>query len=279
MSDVFYHLARLGLWAGGFRSRYLQTSVGEVHALVAEGTGSAPPIVVQHGIGSTAVHFGRVLPSLRRASRRVIAVDLPGHGFSGVPEVPLKGALVPGLAEALDALIDEPVVFVGNSLGGAAAVRYAHLRPGRVRGLLLVSPGPVEMPESDLPEFLARFQLDDFEGAVRFVDRIYASPPPYRRLIAPSVRAAFSRPHLRELVDSVGLDDLLRPDELRSLAMPVRVLWGAREGLLPTGHLDFLRANLPAHAELHEPDWGHCPHLDDPRSLGEAIEGYATQWA
>lgn len=277
MSDLFYHLARVGLWAGGFRSRYLQTSVGEVHALVAEGTGPAPTLVIQHGIGSTAVHFGRVLPLLRRAARRVIAVDLPGHGFSDVPGVPLKGALVPGLAEALDALVDEPVIFVGNSLGGAVAVRYAHLRPGQVRGLLLISPGPLEMPLADLPDFLARFQLNDLEGAVRFVDRIHASPPPYRRIIAPSVRAAFSRPHLRELVDSVGPDDLLRADELSRLPMPVRVLWGAREGLLPSEHLAFLRENLPAHAEIHEPDWGHCPHLDAPRSLGDAITGYAGE--
>lgn len=279
MSDLFYHLARMGLWAGGFRSRFLSTSVGEVHALVADGTGPGPTIVVQHGIGSTAVHFGRVLPLLRRASRRVIAVDLPGHGLSDVPGGALKAALVPGLVEALEALVDEPVLFVGNSLGGAAAVRYANLRPDGVRGLLLVSPGPLGMPDAELPAFLERFRLDDLEGAVRFVDRIHASPPPYRRIIAPAVRATFSKPHLREMVDSVDPGDLVRPDELAALTMPLRVLWGRREGLLPAGQLAFLRAHLPGHAELLEPDWGHCPHLDAPDALGDAIAGYAASLA
>lgn len=279
MSDVFYHLARWVLWIRGFRSRTLGTSVGAVHALVAEGWGDGPPIVVQHGIGSAAVHFGGVLPGLRAVSRRVIAVDLPGHGFSDVPAQPLKHALLPGLVEALDALVDEPVLFVGNSLGGAAAVRYAHARPERVAGLLLVSPGPMDMPDDELPGFLDRFRVDDLAAATRFVDRIHASPPPYRRLIAPVVRATFGQPHLRAMVDGVARPDLIDASELRGLRVPVRVMWGRREGLLPEGHLRFLRDHLPEHAELIEPDWGHCPHLDAPDALGDAIATYARSGA
>jgi pimeloyl-ACP methyl ester carboxylesterase len=273
-------LQRWWLVSRGFRSRHVDTSVGRVHVLDAKGSGDGPPVLVLHGISAAAVHFDRVLLRLLRTSRRVIAPDMPAHGFSDVPAAGLTvRTLEDGLREALDAVVDEPVVFFGNSLGGAGAVRFAASRPDRVRALCLCSPGGARVDAQELSRFLRSFALEDVESAAAFVDRIHAAPPWYRRVIAPFVRARFHAPHMRAFVGSLTPDDLLRPDELAALTMPVLVLWGRRDALMPKEHLSFFRRHLPEHARIEEPDFGHCPNLDQPRALADAIAAYAREVA
>src|SRR5438552_2196522 len=125
--------ARLMLNRRGFASRTIATEAGQLHAYDAQGRGPLAPIVVLHGLGSAATPFGPLLARLRPHTRRVLAPELPGHGFSAAP----TGRLTPeGLyaaaRDALDALVDEPIVLVGSSLGGAIALRYALERPRRL---------------------------------------------------------------------------------------------------------------------------------------------------
>lgn len=276
LAELGDRLAVALLQLRGFRSRTIPTSVGGVHVLDAPGYGDGPPIVVLHGISASSVHFLGVLPALLRHSRRVIAPDMPGHGFSEVPAAGVNAeTLRIGILESLDAVIDEPVVFCGNSLGGIGAIRFALARPDRVRALLLVSPGGAMMDDTVLAGFLDRFRLDDPGRAIEFVDRLYAVPPFYRSFLAPFVRQNFARPHIRALVDGVSRADLLLPDDLARLAMPIRMLWGKHDKLLPRENLAFFRAHLPAHAEIDEPDaFGHCPQLDRPGALIAAIVDY-----
>jgi 3-oxoadipate enol-lactonase len=116
---------------------------GEVYARVAEGPPGAPTIVLLHGWTATAtLNWFQVLDRLA-ACYRVVAVDLAGHGggVRGARRRPRHGLLdasaddVVGLLAALG--IDEPVVVVGYSLGGAVAQVLWRRHPERVRGLVL----------------------------------------------------------------------------------------------------------------------------------------------
>ena len=99
-------------------------------------------MVVLHGLGAAATPFGPVLTRLQRHARRVVAIELPGHGFSATPPASLGATeLLGAMREALDAVLDEPAVVCGNSLGGAVALRYALDRPERVRGLAVRAKG------------------------------------------------------------------------------------------------------------------------------------------
>ena len=152
-------LARTSLVLQGYRSRTIPTSVGEVHVLEADGRGKLPTLVLLHGFSSAGVHYFPLLHSLRRRFRRIVLPDLPAHGFSGSPRGGVRGeTLLDGLTEALDAVLDEPVILFGNSLGGIAAIRYALARPARVRGLILCSPTGAAMSAEGLPE--VRFTFD-----------------------------------------------------------------------------------------------------------------------
>ncbi|MFY0537342.1 alpha/beta fold hydrolase [Nannocystis pusilla] len=140
-------LARRVLNVSGLKSRRVATRVGDIHVLDGAGGGGLPPIVVLHGLAAHAVCYGGLLKRFQPHVRRVIAPDMPGHGFSsllrpGDPPTVLLDALV----ETLDRVLDQPALILGNSMGGLVAIRYALARPHMVRGLALVSPGGAPLP-------------------------------------------------------------------------------------------------------------------------------------
>src|SRR5215472_6877286 len=119
---VIERLTDAALRHRGFANRRVPTSIGELHAYDAQGGGELPTMVVLHGIGSSSMAFGRLLLHLQRHARRVVALDLPGHGWSGDPQATLTPrALFDAVDEALDAVVPEPFLLFGNSLGGALA--------------------------------------------------------------------------------------------------------------------------------------------------------------
>ena len=69
----------------------------------------------------------------------------------------------------------------------------------------------------------------------------------------------------------LGEEDFLRPAELHGLQLPVRLIWGESDRLLPAGTLDFFRQNLPAHRFIPLARAGHLPHLEAPLRLARAV--------
>lgn len=280
MVSVLHMAQRVGRYAlhrRGIRSRELATRVGKLHVYDGPGHGTLPHTVVLHGIASAATPFAGVLARIQRHVRRVSAPDMPGHGFSAEPTVRLTPeALTDAMRDALDALLDEPAVLCGNSLGGAVALRYALQRPERVRGLVLVSPAGARISAAELDALRRTFELPSTADAVAFLRRIYHRPPWFAPLLAGEVRAMILRPVVQDLLRSATPDHAPTPQELASLSMPVLVLWGRSERLLPQSALDWFRRHLPPHAVLEEPPGvGHCPHFDDPAALARRIVEFA----
>lgn len=263
--DALDGLQHLLLRASGFRSRFVETRAGRMHSYVAEGSGTGPPVVLIHGISANALHWTRVAPFLRRHSRRVILPELPGHGSSEVPAVGMDpDALTPAVVEHLDALVDEPALLVGNSLGGAAALRYALARRERVRGLLLASPGGAGDDEAGLRAFLDRFSMPGRAEAVRFLDRLYGRRVWYAPLLAGGVRARFLDARIQGLIAGLQPQHLFRAEDLADLRVPVVLCWGRLDALMLRSHFGFFRDALPGHTRVEETGHGHCPQLDDP---------------
>jgi pimeloyl-ACP methyl ester carboxylesterase len=271
------HLARTSLQLDGYRSRRVVTSAGRVHVLDACGQGHLPPVVLLHGISSAAVHFLPLLYRLRGRVRRIIAPDLPAHGESDRPSVIRPEILKDALVEALDAVIDEPAVLFGNSMGGIAAVHYALARPERVRGLILCSPSGAMMDADEIKRFVGTFALDTHGAALAFVDRLFSRRNRMRHLFAWGVRRQFRDPEVRAILAGTQPTDLLTPEQLSALRMPLLLLWGRDERILPRHHLEFFRRHLPGHARLEEPEgFGHAPHLDDADAVARRILAFAA---
>lgn len=105
--------------------------------------GQGSPIVFLHGLGMSASTWEAVAELL--ADRfTVLAVDLPGHGDSPVPDDPEAFTRDAALADIDDVLatIDAPPILVGHSLGGYLALAHAATRPDASRGIVVLNTGP-----------------------------------------------------------------------------------------------------------------------------------------
>ncbi|MBM7060334.1 alpha/beta fold hydrolase [Pseudomonas sp. UL073] len=116
----------------GLRLHYLDSGTGE-------------PVVLIHGSGPGASghsNFKLNYPEFAAAGHRVIIPDLPGYGASDKPETDYTlEFFVAALSGLLDALDIGRCVLVGNSLGGAIAIKLALDQPQRVSKLVLMAPG------------------------------------------------------------------------------------------------------------------------------------------
>lgn len=276
--DTLGRVDRRMLMMRGFRSYQVPTQGGSVHMLDGQGKGDLPPILVLHGICSRATNYRRVLPALLQRSRRVIAPDLPAHGFSSAPSPVNATSLIDGVIEALEQVLDEPVVLFGNSMGGAGAVKLAARHPDKVRGVILNSPGGAQVPEEDLQRFLNTFRMKNNEDAARFVGQIFLHPPWFRRVIAPGVRSMFQAEPIQELLSNLSTADLITAEELEKLTMPLLLLWGRGDRLMPLEHYRWYASAVPDHAVIEDPEeLGHCPYQDRPQLLTDRILRFAEE--
>ena len=99
--------------------------------------GVGPPLVLVHGAGGSAELWPRQLDALADVAQ-VLAPDLPGHGPLGGRGRPSIAAYAEWLDAFLAAVTEEPAVLVGHSMGGAVALTYAALHPGRLARLVIV---------------------------------------------------------------------------------------------------------------------------------------------
>jgi pimeloyl-ACP methyl ester carboxylesterase len=229
--------------------------------------------VLLHGLASAATSFGPVLAAMHKASRRVVAPDYPGHGFSSESRTTLTPReLYDAATEALDALVDEPALVVGHSLGGAVALHYALRRPSKVKAIALVSPAGARGSDEEWNAIRKAFDVASRSDARRFLQRLYDKPPWFMPLLAHEIPAMLGRRAVRDLLETATNDDLATPEALGSLAMPVLLLWGSSERLLPQAHFEYFARHLPAHAVIERPaGFGHCPHFDAPGALAKRI--------
>jgi pimeloyl-ACP methyl ester carboxylesterase len=266
-------LNRLSLRMSGYRSRTAATSFGRIAYVEGEGQGRLP-LMLLHGFSAEGPHYVGLMHLLRSQVSHLYVPDLPAHGSSTVPPPGLSAAqLRRDLVAAFDEIIVEPTVLYGNSLGGLVALYYALERPEKVLGLILCSPAGAAMSDEELRGLLRQFQLRGYHEALAFVDRLFVRRSPLRRLIAWGVQRKFANPALQSLLMSLGPDTLLKHSELGGLKVPVLLLWGKQDRILPRSALAFFRAHLPKGSSVvEEPDdQSHTPYLEDADAVAARI--------
>jgi pimeloyl-ACP methyl ester carboxylesterase len=261
----------------GFVSRFVDTPLGSVHAYDAAGKGALPPVAVLHGLGATATGWGPMMMRLLPHVTGVVAPEFPGHGFSGAPTGTVtRAGLFDAMTVALDTLLREPTVLVGNSLGGALAVHYAIVRPERVRGLVLLGPAGAQSTDAELKSVTSAFDFETRAEALRFMDRVFHPIPLIYRLAAHEMPAWVAhRVAVREIAASLTPDSMSPPESVAALRMPILLVWGKRERLLPESTLAWYRAHLPAHAVIEEPEG--VAHVPPPSIADRIVEFLRTR--
>ena len=238
--------AALLLAAGGVRGRRFDTDVASHNVYLGAGRGALPPVVVVHGLADSAASAAPVLLRLRRRARQVVAIEAAGHGRSGpaLVEYTIERHRA-SMTRVLDQILDEPALLVGNSLGGATAIHYALERPERVRALLLTSPAGGVMDAAVLEDLRRHFSPRDVGEARAMLERLFHRRSPLAALAARVVLARSASPAVRDLVRTLQIEDAFTPEQLGRLAMPVELVWGRSERILPPTMLAYFRAHLP----------------------------------
>ncbi|RJK94848.1 alpha/beta fold hydrolase [Vallicoccus soli] len=180
------------------------------------GSGGTPLLLLHGGLFDIDLQFGALLPGLS-GGRRVVAVDLQGHGRTGDVDRPLTSAgLASDVVGVLEHLGIGQVDLFGFSVGGAVALRLAIEQPQLVRRLVVSSVS--YHPDGDRPENA------EAVGAMT-VDMIAGTPmeQEYRRKAPDPGR-------LQDLLDKLGAFDEGFPgwsdEDVRGIAAPTLITVG-----------------------------------------------------
>lgn len=251
--------------------------------------GNGAPLLLIHGWGMHGGMWGGVAERLAEHFR-VLAVDLPGHGFSAgsgewevgdshpFPHLPLTThhLLLDFLVDQLSAQFDEPLAVCGWSLGGQIALRWALRHPQQISRLALVASTPCfvrrpgwdcAMAEETLAEFAAALQQDYALTLRRFLALQVRGSERERELLAALRGALMSRgePDLGAL--QAGLE-ILRDCDLRGVLpgihQPALVVGGERDTLTPPQAAHYLAAQLPDARLAVIEGAAHAPFLSHP---------------
>ncbi|MFN8159870.1 MAG: alpha/beta hydrolase [Solirubrobacterales bacterium] len=242
--------------------------------------GSGPPVVLLHAGIADRTMWAEHLGPIAAAGRRAIAFDLPGFGEAPPTSAPEWEAVL----EAMDGLSLDRAAIVGNSFGGAVAMRIAAIAPERVESLALISaPPPALQPSARLAAAWdaeeKALERGDIDAAVEAVLEAWLQPG------APAeLRDRVARMQRRALELQIGApaeeppDPLQeRPELLEKLGMPILVAVGEQDlGDFRSG-AEQLAGAMPGARLEPIPDAGHLAPLEAPEGFRELLLEFLAQ--
>ncbi|HVW80615.1 MAG TPA: alpha/beta hydrolase [Mycobacteriales bacterium] len=274
---------------------------GPTHYLDFGGPSAAPVLLLVHGLGGASWNWLALAPLLRDHVR-VMAIDLAGHGQSPAAG---RSTTVGGNRRLLDRFIrevaGEPVVLVGNSMGGLISILEAASCPDQVRGAVLVNPAlprpllargdvrvglqfaVMSLPLLGEAAYLRRRARHSAEHHIRQTLRLCTVD--MNRVPDEVVAAGVEVLSRREPaafpprdVTAAGRSVVLRvsrPRELRramaAVTAPVLLLHGAKDRLVPVASAREAAKAFPTWRLEVAEDIGHVPMMEAPQWTGSQI--------
>ena len=238
--------------------------------------GEGMPVVLLHGWALAQHTYRRVIEEIADQGCMVIAPSMPGFGGSGdlAGEAFSMSGYAKWVADLLDVLeIEEPAVLVGHSFGGGVAIKLAHDMPARVRSLVLVNSigGSAwrsgrslrSISERPLWDWGLHFPSDVWP--VRQATRVL--PVVVEDLLPNLLRNPRAIVRVANLARRVDLRAEL--ERLRDRGLPITILWGTRDGIIPRESFEALCVASGVEGTVVE--GSHSWLLADPQHFGEVI--------
>jgi len=263
---------------------------------VLELEGEGPPILMFHGYADSADTWRLALAQLARRGQRAVAVDLPGFGaadsLSPQKILPQLDEFAAGAVRYAAGRPRQPVVVVGNSLGGCVALRLAERHGQRLAGVLAVAPAGLVMNRllylvqrdpvvrlllalpTPVPGLVLRTAV-----ARLYLQLAFAAP----RSVDPRIVSAFTYHHRHRAKVASYLDiahrlipELNQPFELERISVPVMLMWGDRDRLVYHRGAEKVLSTVPGSRLELLPGIGHCPQVEAPDRFTELLLGFSS---
>ena len=255
----------------GFRSRLLDAGGRKAHLYDRAGLGKGPPVLLVHGMGGNAAGFLPIVRAVVRASRRVVAVELPGHGRSRLAPGELPASTVECAQVVGGALLDlgEPAVLIGSSLGGALSLFTALALPDRVVAVVGLNPAGAPLAGAEREAVREAFRGGSARAAMVMHRRLYLRPPRLGWLFARDLGRHWASAPVQQFVSEMGRD--IPGIDLGSIDQPVLILWGEADRILPSGSLDYFRKHLRRGVVEVVERAGHLPMVEESARVAARI--------
>ena len=251
--------------------------------------GGHRPIVFVHGLSGQWQNWLENIPHFAQ-ERRVVAMDLPGHGMTEMPQdkitIELYGNFVAELCRRLDLA---PAVLVGNSMGGFVAAEVALRAPEVVERLMLLSSAGVSQMDIAKRPVLAAGKAAGFLATANVAQKRWIARRPVLRhwvmsLIVrhPSrIKADAMFEGLMKGADKPGFDDALRAcleydfrDRIPQIGAPTIVIWGEKDMIIPVKDADAFVSMIEGARKVILEDTGHVPMFERPPTFNKLLREF-----
>lgn len=248
-------------------------------AYVKRGCGGTP-ILLLHGFDSSVFEFRRLLP-LIASKNEIWIVDLLGFGFTerlpGIPFSPM--AIKTHLYSFWETLIKQPVILVGASMGGAAAIDFALEYPQTVQKLVLIdSAGYTDGPDMGkfmfpplgylATAFLSNPKIRQRISLNAYYDKSLASLDA-QLCAALHLKSQDWRKALVAFTKSGGYRSF--GEKLSQIKQQTLILWGDCDQILGTADAYKFKEAIPHSQLIWINNCGHVPHLEQPQMTAQHI--------
>ncbi|MFN0195304.1 MAG: acetoin dehydrogenase dihydrolipoyllysine-residue acetyltransferase subunit [Planctomycetaceae bacterium] len=250
---------------GGRSLRYLKQGEG------------GEPVVLIHGFAGNLNNW-LFNHSALAGDRAVYAIDLPGHGQSskdiGEGSIEFFANVV---REWMDALGIERAHLVGHSMGGAIAMATALSAPQRILSCTLISSAGLGN-EIDAEYVRGVVNSDRRKELKVYLERLFANPELATRQLVDDVlkfkRIDGVQAALNQLADTFiveGRQKTVYRDRMHEISVPLLVLWGEKDRIVPRSHTTGLPANCTV--EILE-NCGHMVQMEASADVNRLISNF-----
>lgn len=232
------------------------------------------PIVLLHGFGGDRLSWQNIQVALS-TKKRSIAFDLPGHGEAlDWPRIGNAGVAAKAVTQSLESLDLPKVHMVGHSMGGAVAALVALRNPDLVASMTLLAPGGFgpEINHRLLRRYATATDASEMEV---LLEQFFGWEFKLPKFLASTAAESRARPGAVATLEAIAdeiidgrVQRTLPRDDLAALQMPIKVLWGTQDRVLPTRQAHKLPGIVATHIFERV---GHMVHLEIPKDVTRLI--------
>ncbi|MFB9311709.1 alpha/beta fold hydrolase [Nocardioides plantarum] len=256
--------------------------------------GSGPVLLLLHGLGCDHTTWEPVIDTLAKRYT-VIAPDLLGHGESAKPRADYSvGGYANGMRDLLTVLNIDKVTVVGHSFGGGVAMQFAYQFPERTERMMLVASGGLGPEVSPGIRAITSPGFHQVMGLLTLPVVRHVGVAGLKAASSTGLRAtrdlgevadiydSFKDPHaraairhvVRAVVDWKGQIVTMADRAYLTDAMPMAVVWGRDDHVIPVRHASNAAALAPKARIEVIPNAGHFPHKDHPERFAKILHDW-----